>query len=261
MTRFLYVLLAVPFLGWTFLDPVAKKNEEGNALFEKEEYEAALRRYLEAQQEGQPRPELHFNAGDALYKQGKYAEALQEMGRATEGTHPDMSAAAHYNLGNALFRQEKFQEAVGAYKKSLELKPDDIDAKINLELALEKLDQDKQNQSQNQDQQDQNQDQNQQDQDGQDQQNQQDQQDQDQQNQQDQQDQDQSQQDQNQPDGQNQRDQRDQQNQQQGQQPDPREMTPEEAARILNAMKAREEESQKRRKLKLRGRRYDGNAW
>ncbi|MCY3869999.1 MAG: tetratricopeptide repeat protein [Gemmatimonadetes bacterium] len=231
MTRFLYVLLAVPFLGWTFLDPVAKKNEEGNALFEKEEYEAALRRYLEAQQEGQPRPELHFNAGDALYKQGKYAEALQEMGRATEGTHPDMSAAAHYNLGNALFRQEKFQEAVGAYKKSLELKPDDIDAKINLELALEKLDQDGQD---GQDEQDKNQDQNQ-----------------------DQQDQSQNQ-DQNQQD---QQDQRDQQNQQQGQQPDPREMTPEEAARILNAMKAREEESQKRRKLKLRGRRYDGNAW
>ena len=234
MTRFLYVLLAVPFLGWTFLDPVAKKNEEGNALFEKGEYEAALRRYLEAQQEARSRPELHFNAGDALYKQGKYAEALQEMGRATEGTHPDMSAAAHYNLGNALFRQEKFQEAVGAYKKSLELKPDDIDAKINLELALEKLDQDRQDKNQDQQNNQDNQDQNQDDQEQQD------------------------QQGQNQQDGQ---DQRDQQNQQQGQQPDPREMTPEEATRILNAMKAREEESQKRRKLKLRGRRYDGNAW
>ena len=247
MTRFLYVLLAVPFLGWTFLDPVAKKNEEGNALFEKGEYEAALRRYLEAQQEARTRPELHFNAGDALYKQGKYAEALQEMGRATEGTPPDMSAAAHYNLGNALFRQEKFQEAVGAYKKSLELNSDDIDTKINLELALEKLDQDGQD---GQDEQDQNQDQ------------------QNNQNNRDQQDQQDQQQDQNQQDKKDQQDQQgqdqdgqDQQNQQQGEQPDPREMTPEEAARILNAMKAREEESQKRRKLKLRGRRYDGNAW
>ncbi len=248
MKRFLYVLLMLPFLGWTFLDPVAKKNEEGNALFEKGEYEAALRRYLEAQQEARTRPELHFNAGDALYKQGKYAEALQEMGRATEGTPPDMSAAAHYNLGNALFRQEKFQEAVGAYKKSLELNSDDIDAKINLELALEKLDQNQQDKNQNQDQQDQQDNQDQQDQqDNQDNQDNQDQQD--QQNQQDQQDQ------------QNQQDQQDQQKQQQGEQPDPREMTPEEAARILNAMKAREEESQKRRKLKLRGRRYDGNAW
>ena len=248
MKRFLYVLLAVPFLGWTFLDPVAKKNEEGNALFEKGEYEAALRRYLEAQQEARSRPELHFNAGDALYKQGKYAEAMQEMGRVTEGTYPDMSAAAHYNLGNALFRQEKFQEAVGAYKKSLELKPDDIDAKINLELALEKLDQDGQDGQDEQDKnQDQNQDQNQQDQN----QNQRDQ----NQNQRDQ-NQDQNQQDKKDQQGQ---DQQDQQDQQQGQ--DPREMTPEEAARILNAMKAREEESQKRRKLKLRGRRYDGNAW
>ena len=252
MTRFLYVLLALPFLGWTFLDPVAKKNEEGNALFEKGEYEAALRRYLEAQQEGRARPELHFNAGDALYKQEKYAEAMQEMGRAADGTHPDMSAAAHYNLGNALFRQEKFQESVGAYKKSLELKPDDIDAKINLELALEKLKQQQNQQNQNQDQdrqdrqdeQDKNQDQNQDQQNNQDDQDNQDQQGQDQQGQQDQQ------------DGQ---DQLDQQDQQKGQ--DPREMTPEEAARILNAMKAREEESQKRRKLKLRGRRYDGNAW
>ena len=117
MTRFLYVLLALPFLGWTFLDPVAKKNEEGNALFEKGEYEAALRRYLEAQQEGRARPELHFNAGDALYKQEKYAEAMQEMGRAADGTHPDMSAAAHYNLGNALFRQEKVSGGRGGVQK------------------------------------------------------------------------------------------------------------------------------------------------
>ena len=243
MTRFLYVLLAVPFLGWTFLDPVAKKNEEGNALFEKGEYEAALRRYLEAQQEARSRPELHFNAGDALYKQGKYAEAMQEMGRATEDTYPDMSAAAHYNLGNALFRQEKFQEAVGAYKKSLERKPNDIDAKINLELALEKLNQQQNQQNQNQDQ------------DGQDEEDQQD------KNQDQQNNQNQDQQDQQDQQGQDQQDQQDQQKQQQGQQPDSREMTPEEAARILNAMKAREEESQKRRKLKLRGRRYDGNAW
>ncbi len=238
MKRLLYIALALPFLGWTFLDPVAKKNEEGNALFEKGEYEAALRRYLEAQQDARNRPALHFNAGDALYKQGKYAEAMQEMARAAEGKHPHLSAAAYYNLGNALFQQEKFGEAVGAYKKSLELKSDDIDAKINLELALEKLEQDRQDQQDQQDGRDK-QDQNQ-----------------DQQNQQDQK-QKQSEQDQ-----QHRQDQQDQQNQQQqDQQSSPGEMTPEEAARILNAMKAREKESQKRRKLTLRGRRYDGNAW
>jgi Ca-activated chloride channel family protein len=236
MMRFLYVVLVLPLLGWTFLDPVAKKNEEGNAMFEQGAYEEALKRYLEAQQGGASRPELHFNAGDALYKQGKYAEAMQEMGRAVEVEHPGLSAAAHYNLGNALFRQEKFQEAVGAYKKALEIKPDDVDSKINLELALEKLNQQNQNKDQNQDQ-DQKEDQQDQNEEEQDQ-------------------QDQQQQNQNQQQEDKQQDQQSQQ-----QQPDPKKLTPEEAAQILDAMKAREAESQKRRKLRLLGRRYTGNAW
>lgn len=136
MMRFLYVILALPFLGWTFLDPVAKRNEEGNALFEKGAYEEALKLYLEAQQEGEGRPELHFNAGDALYKQGKYEEAGKEFERATQSKELELSAAAYYNLGNAMFRQENFQEAIDAYKKSLEINPEDLGAKINLEIAL-----------------------------------------------------------------------------------------------------------------------------
>ena len=55
--------------------------------------------------------------------------------------------------------------------------------------------------------------------------------------------------------------QHDQKDQQQNQQPNPEQLTPEEAAQILDAMKAREAESQKRRKLRLLGRRYTGNAW
>ena len=133
--RFLYVLLALPLLGWTFLDPVAQKNEEGNSLFEKGEYDAALKCYLEAQQSAQNLPELYFNAGDALYKQGKYDEAGREFERATQGSS-DLSAKAYYNLGNALFRQEKFQKAIEVYKTSLEINPEDQATKINLEIAL-----------------------------------------------------------------------------------------------------------------------------
>jgi len=126
--RFLIVILLVPFLGFTFLDPVAKKNEEGNDLFDKGEYDAALKRYLEAQQNAPSRSELRFNVGDALYKQGKYEEAAQELGRVVESENQNLNAGAYYNLGNTFFRQEKYQEAVGAYKKSLMLNPKDQDA-------------------------------------------------------------------------------------------------------------------------------------
>jgi len=269
--RFLIVILLVPFLGFTFLDPVAKKNEEGNDLFDKGEYDAALKRYLEAQQNAPSRSELRFNVGDALYKQGKYEEAAQELGRVVESENQNLNAGAYYNLGNTFFRQEKYQEAVGAYKKSLMLNPKDQDAKVNLELALEKMQEQQQDQENKQDQNKDNKDQDKQDQnkdnqdqDQQDQENK-DKQDQDQQDQQDQEnkgDQDQKnqeqQQDQQNQDQQNQN--ADQQNPQEAQ-GQPGELTQEEAARILDAMKDRDEASQKRRKIKVSGRRYNGNAW
>ncbi|MBT5830656.1 MAG: tetratricopeptide repeat protein, partial [Candidatus Latescibacteria bacterium] len=139
--RYIWVVLVLPFFGFTFLDPVAKKNEEGNDLFQMGEYDAALQQYLQAQQNAPNRSELRFNVGDALYKQGKYDEAAQELGQVVESEDSNLSASAYYNLGNTLFRQEKFEEAAGAYKKSLMKNPKDQDAKVNLELALEKMQQ------------------------------------------------------------------------------------------------------------------------
>jgi Ca-activated chloride channel family protein len=279
LVRLLMVILLLPFWGFTFLDPVAKKNQEGNDLFGKGEYDAALKRYLEAQQNAPSRSELRFNVGDALYKQGKYEEAAQELGRVVESDNQSLSAEAYYNLGNAFFRQEKYQEAVGAYKKSLMKNPKDQDAKVNLELALEKMQQQQQNQDNKQDQnqdnkQDQNQDQDKQQDQNQENKDQEQQQDQDQQEKQDQgnkEDQDQQDQEQKQQqdqdqtkDGQQNQDKQDpnadQQNPQQAQ-GQPGELTQEEAARILDAMKDRDEASQKRRKIKVSGRRYNGNAW
>ena len=265
MRRYWIVCIVLPLMGFTFLDPVAKKNAEGNALFEKGEYEAALKRYREAQVEGKDLPELHFNAGGALYKNGSFEDAQQELTRALQSQDPALVANAYYNLGNTLFRQEQYPEAVGAYKNALKANPSDLDTKINLELALERLQQ-QQDQQQNQ-QQDQDDQQDQQDQNQDQQQNQQ----QDQDDQQDQQDQKQQQeQQQNQDPQQNQdqdaaqQDQPDQQDQNpEGQQPPPQpgELTQEDAERILDALKDREADAQKRRLIQLKGRRYRGNEW
>ena len=50
-----------------------------------------------------------------------------------------IQAQAHYNIGNSFFQQQAFEQAVAAYKQALELDATDEDAKVNLELALEKL--------------------------------------------------------------------------------------------------------------------------
>jgi Ca-activated chloride channel family protein len=80
----------------------------------------------------------HFDRGAALYALSRFDEAGEEFLRATEAKDPALKESAFYNLGNAFFKKEKFKEAVSAYTRSLGLKPDDKQAKWNLEIALRK---------------------------------------------------------------------------------------------------------------------------
>jgi Ca-activated chloride channel homolog len=107
---------------------------------------------------------LKFNLADALYKNGKYAEAAAALKPLAANPAAPLAEAARYNLGNALFQQKDFPAAITAYRGALDLAPDDLDARRNLELALRALEEQKQQQQkqQQQDQKDKKQDQQQQ---------------------------------------------------------------------------------------------------
>jgi Ca-activated chloride channel family protein len=67
----------------------------------------------------------------------------------------ELAGQAWYNLGNAYFDAEQWPQAFEAYKEALRLQPGDLDAKHNLELAIQELqEQQQQAQEQNQQQQD-----------------------------------------------------------------------------------------------------------
>jgi tetratricopeptide (TPR) repeat protein len=132
--------------------------KQGNKAYEKSDYEGALRNYAQAdaenRAEGKPvDPALSFNAGNALYKQKKYAEATEAYQQALKTpmkTAKDSSfaARAHYNLGNSFYQKGAaadstateqaigdVREALARYKKSLQLDPKNRDTKHNLERA------------------------------------------------------------------------------------------------------------------------------
>ena len=256
MHRAVLLLLASILMGFTFLDPVAEKNREGNERFREGEYDKALEKYREAQLDAPEAPQPHFNAGDALFRQEAYEEAAKEFGRVVERQGEDLKADAHYNLGNALFRAQRLQEAVEAYKQSLMHRPDDLDAKINLELAQSLLDQQQSQQEDGQDNQEQSEEEKSQK-------------------------EQQKGQDQEQDSGQA-KGEGDRQDQEQEQQPEASEpsesqpadqqrtdqqepqegkLTPQEAERLLEALEDRELEAQKHRQIRLMGKAYTGNAW
>ncbi|HEY6131123.1 MAG TPA: VWA domain-containing protein [Halioglobus sp.] len=91
-------------------------------------------------------------AGTAAYQSGDYTTAAERF------TDPD-NADSLYNRGNALAKAGQLDEAIDAYEGSLKLRPDQNDARDNLDL-LKKLKEQQDQQNQNQ-QQNQNEDQNQ----------------------------------------------------------------------------------------------------
>jgi Ca-activated chloride channel family protein len=131
----LFAALAVP------LDASAQAGRaqvrEGNRLYEQGRYQEAHEKYLEALAEAPESGLVRYNDGNALYKSGDFGRAVEAYRRALESGDEGLAAAAWYNLGNALFRQEQLEASLEAYKQALRLRPDDADAKHNLERVLE----------------------------------------------------------------------------------------------------------------------------
>lgn len=125
-------------------DSVASKVKQGNLRYDQKMYDQALQLYNEALLEEPNRREVVYNLANTFYRQGKYKEAATELKKVTDASESAMRARAHYNLGNAFFKENQFQEAADQYTRVLQLDPKDRDAKYNLELALKKLEEQKQ---------------------------------------------------------------------------------------------------------------------
>ena len=115
------------------------ETREGNRLYEEGRFAEAHEKYLEALLEAPDSPIIRFNDGNALYQGEDYESALESFRAAVESGDPELAAAAWYNLGNALYRQGALPESLEAFKQALRADPADADAKHNLERVLEQM--------------------------------------------------------------------------------------------------------------------------
>lgn len=134
---------------------------EGNELFEKQDFEKAEVEYRKAADKKNGSFEAAFNMADALYKQKKYDEALQQFSAlAKQEINKQRLGEIYHNIGNTLLAMEKTDESIEAYKESLRNRPDSEQTKYNLEFARNKQQQEQQNQDNKDQDKDQNKDQN-----------------------------------------------------------------------------------------------------
>jgi len=135
---FIPVLMLSAFAMWpTELMAQAGRGQvrEGNALYEEAKYDEALNAYRDALLDAPESPKIQFNMGGALYQKKSYEEALSAYQKSLIAGERLLQSQAYYNMGNTQFRSQQYLESIESYKRALDLNPDDVDAKFNLEYV------------------------------------------------------------------------------------------------------------------------------
>ncbi|MCI0681261.1 MAG: VWA domain-containing protein [Gemmataceae bacterium] len=140
------VVLLLPFLiSAAPLPPVEDLVRQGNAAFERREFDEALERYAEAAPASADPGLIAFNQAAALFRLGRFDEAAAWYQRCLEdgAIPPARRARANYDLGAALIRagsddRGRLEHAIAALRRCLDSgAATDLraDARHNLELA------------------------------------------------------------------------------------------------------------------------------
>jgi Ca-activated chloride channel family protein len=146
---------------------------EANEALSAGDYGKALQGYEQAAEIEPEALEIAYDQGIAYYRMGDYEKAAEYFSRVLAAEDASLDAKARFNLGNsayatALQQQQtdaqaaiaKLEEATNRYREALDITPNDLDARANIEraqrlkeLLLEQMQQQPQQQQQNQDQQ------------------------------------------------------------------------------------------------------------
>lgn len=144
--------------------PDRREVRHGNRDFRKSDWKSAEIDYRKALVKDSLSFAANYNLANTLYRMGDYEQATKTYDAVKDmaGGSPQASDW-HFNAGNAASQQENWEAAVAHYKESLLLNPGDMAAKENYIYAKGKLQEQQNNQSgggQQDQQNDQNQDQN-----------------------------------------------------------------------------------------------------
>lgn len=138
---FTLVLLLILFIftQWAYSDLSRKKTRKGIESYEQEQWDESSQYFQDALLDDPENPTGHFNIGSSQYKRKNYEESLKSYEKAMTTQDINLKQKSYYNLGNTYYQMNKYQESIQSYIKALDLDPNDVDAKYNLELVRAKL--------------------------------------------------------------------------------------------------------------------------
>ena len=149
------LLLLFVFTFGTFVSAQSERKitRKGNTQYETGDFVEAEVNYKKAIEENSNLLEAQFNLGDALAKQERFDEAIAAFDLvSTTSEDESLIASALHNKGNMLLQQQDLEGAVESYKEALRINPKDHQTRYNYAYAKNALAQQQQQEQQEQDQ-------------------------------------------------------------------------------------------------------------
>lgn len=152
MNRLMPLILLATTLGVSAADP-RRELATGHAAYEKGDYGQAASNFAAAAEgaakEGLDAAVPFYNRGASLLQAGQAAPAAEQLQAAARTPNLDVQQRALFNRGNALFQLagelekaeqtqpalQAMEESLAMYEQAMALKPRDLDPKVNFELA------------------------------------------------------------------------------------------------------------------------------
>ena len=135
-----------------FFVSISIGEDKGIDHYNNNEFEKARQYYESVIMDRNNDPAANFGLGSTAFQQQDYAAAMKGFETALGTDNDKLKSSAYYNMANILAQNQRLEESLAFFRKSLELDPSDLDAKINYELIKFQLQQQQQNQDQNQNQ-------------------------------------------------------------------------------------------------------------
>ena len=122
--------------------------DKGIDHYNNNEFEKARQYYESILIDRNDDPAANFGLGATAFQQQDYAAAMKGFETALGTDNDKLKSSAYYNMANILAQNKRLEESLAFFRKSLELNPSDLDAKINYELIKFQLQQQQQQQNQ-----------------------------------------------------------------------------------------------------------------
>jgi len=147
----LFILFILGFSFSSLAQSERKITRKGNSQYETGNFVDAEINYKKAIEKNADLLEAEFNLGDALMKQERFDEALEAFEKVSSTTeNPTLKANALHNKGNVLLSQQDLEGALESYKDALRINPKDNETRYNYAYVKKQLEQ-QQEQEQEQD--------------------------------------------------------------------------------------------------------------